>query len=83
VAGAVDINPRAMKNCMLKHAHKYKELYANTNRGWEKVIEVRPWGPDYQVTTDLRYFVESYKYVLYRPTADQRRAIERKRKHDD
>lgn len=78
----VDIHPQHMKNVELRHAHKYKSLYAFTNKGWEPVEEVRHWGADYQVTTDTRQFVESHKYVLYRPDAEQRRAIEKGRKHD-
>ena len=77
----VDISPRAMKNVTLPKSHNYKNLYAYTNKGWEQVEEVRRWGADWQVTTDLRQFVESHKYVLYRPDADQRRAIEKERKN--
>jgi len=77
----VDLDPRGMRNCTLKTAlsKHYKNLYALTSRGWEPVVRVRVWGADFMVITAERYFVEAWKYVLYRPNARQRKAIERKR----
>jgi hypothetical protein len=76
----VSVEPREMKNCQLRHAKRYKNLWAFTYlKGWEQVLEVRPWGADFQVTTEFRDFTEGHKYVLYRPDAEQRRQIEKDR----
>ena len=73
------ISPKGMKNTYLCKAKNYKSpKYVYRRGNFERIMEVRDWGKWYRwVVTERGEFSESNRYLIYLPTASERKQIER------